>query len=95
MKISIVEHFINDGMHRCYLAKAERKKIEVVYVRGVPKDLPYYAYPIIGGWDSVERINSLEKGYIKKWHRLKDNKKLYRNFDSSFKTCSKPRTQTK
>lgn len=82
---------INDGMHRCYLARTERRKIEVAYIRGVPKHLPYYAYPIRGGWDSVERIDSLEKGYIKKWHRIKENKQLYRNFDSAFKTCSKPR----
>lgn len=85
---------LNDGMHRCYLARTERRRMEIIYIRGVSKELPYYAYPIRGGWNSVERINSLEKGYIKKWHRIQDNKKLYRNFDSAFYTCSKPRKQT-
>jgi len=82
---------ICDGMHRCYLAKVERKNIDVIYVRGVPKQYPYYAYPVLGGWNKVEKINTIEPGFIKKFHRIQDNKKLYRNFDSVFSNCSKPR----
>jgi len=82
---------ICDGMHRCYLARLERRNIDVVFVRGIPKEYPYYAYPIRGSWEKVERINNIEKGYIKKWHRIQDNKKLYRNFDSVFSNCSQPR----
>ena len=82
---------INDGMHRIYLARIERINPEVIYVRGIPKEFPYYAYPVCNGWDDVERIYEIAKGYTKKWHRIKDNKKLYRNFDSVFTNCSKPR----
>lgn len=83
---------INDGMHRIYLARIERKPIEVIFVRGVPKEYPYYAYPVIGGWDSVKPVDELTPKTIKKWHRIQDNKKLYRNLDSVFSNCSKPRT---
>lgn len=82
---------ICDGMHRCYISLINRKNIDVVFIRGVPKQYPYYAYPVIGGWNKVEKINELQKGFIKKFHRIQDNKKLYRNFDSVFKNCSKPR----
>ncbi len=82
---------VNDGMHRVYLARIERKNPEVIYIRGIPKRYPYYAYPISGGWDMVERVDHLPEGYVKKWHRIKDNKLLYRNFDSIFANCSKPR----
>lgn len=85
---------ICDGMHRIYLARAEGKQLEVVYIRGIPKQYPYYAYPVRGGWDRVKVMNNLPAGYIKKWHRIEDNKKLYRNFDSVFKNCSEPRKQT-
>lgn len=84
-------HLLNDGMHRVYLARMEGRNITVAYIRGVPKNYPYYAYPIKGGWDAVEKIDSLQEGYIKKWHRIENNKKLYRNFDSVFSNCSKPR----
>ena len=69
---------INDGMHRIYLALLQKRKISVVYIRGASK--PYYA-----------EINS---DLIKKIHRIQDNKKLYRNFDSVFTNCSKPRGLT-
>jgi len=82
---------INDGMHRAYLARIERRRLEVVFIRGIPKQYPYYAYPVRGEWDKVEIMNNLPTGYIKKWHRIEDNKKLYRNFDSVFTNCSKPR----
>ena len=36
---------INDGMHRLYLARLECVVPQVIYVRGVPKQYPYYAFP--------------------------------------------------
>ena len=78
-------------MHRIYLARIERINPEIIFVRGIPKQYPYYAYPIRGSWDQVERVDHLPEGYIKKWHRIKNNKMLYRNFDSIFSNCSKPR----
>ena len=42
-------HFIvNDGMHRVYMALREWVIPQVVLVRGIPKDLPYYVYPVPG-----------------------------------------------
>jgi len=80
---------INDGMHRIYLALLQKRKISVVYIRGALK--PYYAYPLFNGWNDVKVVNEINKGFIKKIHRITDNKKLYRNFDSVFTNCSKPR----
>ena len=36
---------INDGMHRLYLARMEWVVPQVTYVRGIPKEYPYYAFP--------------------------------------------------
>ena len=36
---------INDGMHRVFLARSEWIIPQVIYVRGIPKEYPYYAYP--------------------------------------------------
>ena len=36
---------INDGMHRLYLARQEWVVPQVVYIRGIPRAYPYYAYP--------------------------------------------------
>lgn len=83
---------INDGMHRVYLSKKLNKnKIFVVYIRGISKKYPYYAYPLEHGWNDVSEINELQQGYIKKFHVIENNKRFYRNFDSVFTNCSKPR----
>jgi len=80
---------INDGMHRIYLALLQKRKINVIYIRGSSE--PYYAYPLTNSWSDVSIINELNKNTIKKIHRIQDNKKLYRNFDSVFMNCSRPR----
>ena len=80
---------INDGMHRIYLALLQKRKINVVYIRGASK--PYYAYPLPNGWNDVKVVNEITKNSIKKIHRIQDNKKLYRNFDSVFTNASEPR----
>lgn len=84
-----IYHLINDGMHRTYLALLQKRKINVICVRGSSK--PYYAYPLINGWADVKVVSELTKDVIKKVHRISNNKKLYRNFDSVFTNCSKPR----
>ncbi|MBF0342858.1 MAG: hypothetical protein HQL06_01380 [Nitrospirae bacterium] len=86
-----VVNIINDGMHRCCVARLDWLIPQVVFVRGVPKGLPYYAYPIPGGWDKVSIVDSLSDGFLKKWHRIKDYKSLYRNFNSAFDNVGKPR----
>ncbi|MBC7357988.1 MAG: hypothetical protein H5U10_05535 [Desulfacinum sp.] len=82
---------INDGMHRLFLAHLEWTTPQVVFVRGLPKDLPYYAFPNPRQWDGIELVEELPEGYIKKWHRIRDYHSLYRNFNSAFDNVGAPR----
>ena len=86
-----VHFLINDGMHRVYMALREWVIPQVILVRGVPKELPYYAFPVPGGWASVEERENLPEGYLKKWHRIENYHALYRNFNSSFMNVGGPR----
>ena len=86
-----VHFLINDGMHRIYMALREWVIPQVILVRGVPKELPYYAFPVPGGWASVEERENLPEGYLKKWHRIENYHALYRNFNSSFMNVGGPR----
>jgi len=88
---SSVVRILNDGMHRVYLARMERSHIQVVYVENVPKQYPYYAFPLVNGWSDVEIVSDLPEGYIKKWHRIKNYKSLYRDFNSGFVNVGGPR----
>lgn len=82
---------INDGMHRVYMARREWLIPQVVFIRGIPKDLPYYAYPAPNGWNGVEERDDLPPGYLKKWHRIENYHALYRNFNSAFVNVGGPR----
>jgi len=85
-------HFIvNDGMHRVYMALREWVIPQVTLIRGVPKDLPYYAFPVPGGWKNLEERDDLPPGYLKKWHRIANYHALYRNFNSAFRNVGGPR----
>lgn len=87
-----IKPIICDGMHRIYLARVRcLPSVNCVYIRGVSSRTPYYAYPVLGGWDGVKRISKLSPSLIKKFHRIRGNKKLYRNFDSVFTNSSAPR----
>lgn len=86
-----VVKILNDGMHRVYLARMERCPIQVLYVKNVPHQYPYYAFPLVNGWSDVEIVSELPESYIKKWHRIKDYKSLYRNFNSGFTNVGGPR----
>lgn len=86
-----VINIINDGMHRVYMAKIEWVIPQVIFIRGIPKDLPYYAFPLRDGWDDVVIEEELPEGYLKKWHRWHDYKSLYRNFNSAFDNVGAPR----
>jgi len=86
-----VVNIINDGMHRLYLAYLHWVVPQVVFIRGVPKDLPYYAYPNPTQWRGIELIDSLPANYLKKWHRIRDYHTLYRNFNSAFENVGAPR----
>lgn len=84
-------NILNDGLHRVYLARMERTAIQVVYVKNVPPQFPYYAFPLMNGWNGVEIVQDLPEGYIKKWHRIKDYKSLYRDFNTGFQNVGGPR----
>jgi len=86
-----VVKILNDGMHRVYLARMEWSPIQVVYVQDVPKEYPYYAFPLVNGWNDVEIVQDLPEGYIKKWHRIKNYKTLYRDFNTGFQNVGGPR----
>jgi hypothetical protein len=90
-----VAFLINDGMHRVYLARLEWVVPQVVYVRGLPKEYPYYAYPRPERWEGIDLLaeNPNPKKYLKKCHRIRDNKHLYRNFQAVFKNVGHPRSR--
>ncbi|MEK7483932.1 MAG: hypothetical protein AABZ60_06345 [Planctomycetota bacterium] len=80
---------ICDGMHRCFLARAFFILPQVVLISNIP--YPYYAYPNPGGWADVELLYEETQGVLKKFHRIRANKKLYRNFVPQFGNLSVPR----
>jgi hypothetical protein len=86
---------INDGMHRLYLARLEWVVPQVIYVRGVPKDYPYYAFPRPGGWEGIDLLpnNPDPQVYLKKCHRRRHNKRLYRDFQAVFANVGRSRSQ--
>jgi hypothetical protein len=86
---------INDGMHRVYLARLEWIIPQVVYVRGLPKSYPYYAYPRPQGWEGLDLLadNPDKEQYLKKCHRIRKNKALYRNFQSVFSNVGGSRSE--
>jgi hypothetical protein len=86
---------INDGMHRVYLARLEWVAPQVVYVRGVPKEHPYYAYPRPEGWEGIDILakNPDPRTYLKKCHRVRDNKRLYRDFQAVFANVGRSRSR--
>jgi hypothetical protein len=86
---------INDGMHRLYLARLERVAPQVIYVRGVPKQYPYYAFPRPGGWEGIDLLanNPDPEAYLKKCHRRRENKRLYRDFQAVFANVGRSRSQ--
>lgn len=86
-----VHNIICDGMHRVSLARMEWVIPQVVFIRGIPRDKPYYAYPVPGGWSQVVTREDLPEGFIKKWHRIKEYKTLYRDFNSAFTNVGGPR----
>lgn len=86
---------VNDGMHRVYAARKLGRKINVVLVKNIPREYPYYAYALPGGWAQVEEIPELTDGYKKKEYRNPDNyKALFRDFNAVFEGVQKDRKKT-
>jgi FMN phosphatase YigB (HAD superfamily) len=90
-----VVNLICDGMHRVYLSRLEWVMPKVVFVRGLDRRYPYYAYPNTNGWDDVKLVTSLKEETgektLKKWHRIENYKSLYRDFSVVFSNLSVPR----
>jgi hypothetical protein len=86
---------INDGMHRLYLARTEWVIPQVTYVRGIPKEYPYYAFPRLGGWEGLDLLaeNPDPERYLKKAHRVRHNKRLYRDFQTVFQNVGRSRSR--
>lgn len=85
---------VNDGLHRVFAARSLGLPIEVVVARGVPPELPYYAYAL-EGWSEVAEIDELQPGYEKKAYRNPDGyKALFRDFNAVFPGVQKQRRQT-
>lgn len=86
---------INDGMHRLYLARLEWVVPQVTYIRGVPKAYPYYAYPRRERWEGLDLLaeNPDSLTYLKKCHRVRHNKRLYRDFQAVFANVGRPRSR--
>jgi hypothetical protein len=86
---------INDGMHRLYLARLEWVVPQVTYIRGVPKAYPYYAYPRRQRWEGLDLLadNPDPQVYLKKCHRVRHNKRLYRDFQAVFANVGRSRSR--
>jgi hypothetical protein len=86
---------VNDGMHRLFIARLSWRNPVVALIEDVPAEYPYSAHPIPGPqpWDKVEILpgGGIPESFLKKWHRQKDNKRLYRDFNSAFKNVGGPR----
>jgi hypothetical protein len=86
---------INDGMHRLYLARLQWVVPQVTFIRGLPKEYPYYAFPRKEGWEGLDLLaeNPDPQKYLKKCHRVRDNKRLYRDFQAVFENVGRSRSQ--
>ncbi len=89
---NLVVWLINDGMHRIAVALKKRFSINIILVKDVPIEWPYYAFPLPGGWADVEALESLPPGYRKKNYRKPDDyKALFRDFNAVFPGIQKER----
>lgn len=84
---------LNDGMHRLYLARKAKSKINIVIVEGVDEKYPYYALPNFDGWNNLQCC--IEPPDIKKNYRIKEYKTLFRDFNSAFINVTQVRTDKK
>ncbi|MBO7393388.1 MAG: hypothetical protein J6U98_04210 [Abditibacteriota bacterium] len=81
---------LNDGMHRFETARRLGRTVRTVCIENVPKEYPYYAHPLPGGWSDVKIYDTLPEGERKKLYR-RDFSELYRDFNSVFRNVGCPR----
>lgn len=77
---------INDGMHRVYAAREAGVPISVVVARNMPREYPYYAFPLERGWADVQALDAAPpSGSARKAYRFPENHKaLFRDFNAVF-----------
>lgn len=86
---------VADGMHRVWLARRLGLGVEVVVVRGVDPQWPYYAYPLPDGWAGVEELDALQPGRQKKDYRQPQSyKALFRDYNAVFPGVQQERPDT-
>lgn len=94
-----VANIICDGMHRAFVARTQWRVPQVAFIRGIPKQFPYYNYPVCQGkdWHKLDMFPALPlpDGYLKKWVREKNYKAYYKDFNSQFKNVSVARSAVK
>ena len=84
---------VSDGLHRLYYAHARGMTVTAVVVRGASH--PYYAFPLPGGWDDVELLESLPTTHQKKVYREPGNyKALFRNYNGVFPNVQSQRRKS-
>lgn len=90
-----VVSLINDGMHRIAAARRLGRKINIVHVSNVPREYPYYAYPLSQGFDQVQEVEEITEGFKKKNYRDPQNyKALFRVFTGVFPGVQADRKET-
>ena len=86
---------INDGMHRLYTARKVGREVSVILARNVPRQYPYYAYALSNGWSSVEELDELPDGYLRKSYRDPTSyRSLFRDFNAVLPGVQKQRRKT-
>ena len=86
---------VADGLHRVSAARSTGLPLTVVLVRGVDAGMPYYAFPLVEGWDGVEVLDALPEGRQKKAYRQPQSyKALFRDFNAVFPGVQEQRAQT-
>lgn len=86
---------VNDGIHRVFAARGLGLPIATVRIAGVPREHPYYALALPGGWAEVTELEDLPDGFQKKTYRNPDNyKALFREFNDVFPGVQKERKKS-
>ena len=77
---------INDGMHRVFAAREVGAPISIVLARNMPREFPYYAFPLEHGWADVQALDAAPpSGSARKAYRFPENHKaLFRDFNAVF-----------
>ena len=84
---------LDDGMHRVYLAREAGSTINVIEIEGADPNYPYYAFPNYEGWNNLKKCKEVPD--IKKNYRIREYKKLFRDFNTAFMNVTQSRTDKK